>query len=77
MKITLTIIGIILSLGSFIFGIFEVPKRIKEFRLTGKVDYNNKTGSCAMYPEGRIILYCIYTGLSLFALGCFILSLLY
>ena len=77
MKIALATIGIILSLGSFTFGIFEVPKRIKEFRLLGKVDYNPQTGSCAMYPEGRIILYCIYTSLSLFALVCFILSLLY
>ena len=40
MKIAVAIIGMILSLGSLIFNILEIPKRIKEYKLTGKVDYD-------------------------------------
>ena len=72
MKIAGAIIGIIISLALLIFSILEIPKRIKEYKLTGKVDYNPETGSCAFDPQGRIVLYFIFAGLSSFALACFI-----
>lgn len=77
MKIAVAIIGIILSLGVIILSILEIPKRIKEFRLTRKVDYNPKTETCAFDPQGRIILYFISAGVSLYALACFIIILFY
>ena len=72
MKIAVAIIGIIISLALLIFSILEIPKRIKEYKLTGKVDYDPETGSCAFDPQGRITLYFIFAGLSSFALACFI-----
>lgn len=72
MKIAVAIMGMILSLGSLIFNVLEIPKRIKEYKLTGKVDYDPKTGGSAFDPQGRIALYFIFAGLSSLALACFI-----
>ena len=72
MRYLIAMIGIMISLGMITYLIFEIPKRIKEYKLTGKVDYNPKTGSCAFDPQGRIVLYFIYASLSSFALACFI-----
>ena len=77
MKTVIAIIGLISSLVILIYSILEIPKRIKEYKLTGKVDYNPETGSCALHLEGRIALYFIYAGLSSFALACFISILFY
>ena len=75
MKYLIAMIGIMLSLGMITYLIFEIPKRIKEYKMTGKVDYDPETGSCAFDPQGRIVLYFIYAGLSSFALACFVLIL--
>ena len=75
MKYLISMIGIMLSLGMITYLIFEIPKRIKEYKMTGKVDYDPETGSCAFDPQGRIVLYFIYAGLSSFALACFVLIL--
>ena len=72
MKYLIAMIGIMLSLGMITYLIFEIPKRIKEYKMTGKVDYDPETGSCAFDPQGRIVLYFIYAILSSFALACFI-----
>ena len=72
MKYLIAMIGIMLSLGMITYLIFEIPKRIKEYKMTGKVDYDPETGSCAFDPQGRIVLYFIYAGLSSFALACFV-----
>lgn len=77
MKMAIAIIGLISSIIVLIYNIMEIPKRIKEYKLTGKVDYDPKTGGSALYPQGRIALYFIYAGLSSFALACFVSILFY
>ena len=77
MKIAVVILGIVISLVLLVFSILEIPKRIKEYKLTGKVDYDPETGSCAFDPQGRIVLYFIYAGLSSLAIACFISILFY
>ena len=72
MKIAISIMGIIISLGLLIFSILGILKRIKEYKLTGKVDYNPETGSCAFDPQGRIALYFISAGMASYTLACFI-----